>query len=76
MVLAIAAVHGEEISLDRGWELIGVLAAGIGLRALSRQILKLVPVVGWAASEAIGYAGTLAIGCHTLLRAGKEGART
>jgi uncharacterized protein (DUF697 family) len=62
MVLSIAAAHGEEISLDRARELLGVLAAGLGLRALVRQILKLVPVAGWAASGAIGYAGTLAMG--------------
>ena len=62
MVLGIAAAHGEEISLDRARELLGVLAAGFGFRALSRQILKLVPVAGWAASGAIGYAATLAMG--------------
>lgn len=62
MVLGIAAAHGEEISLNRARELLGVLAAGLGLRALARQILKLVPVAGWAASGAIGYAGTLAMG--------------
>ncbi len=67
MVLNIAAAHGEEISLDRARELLGVLAAGLGLRALARQILKLVPVAGWAASGAIGYAGTLAMG-QTALR--------
>jgi uncharacterized protein (DUF697 family) len=62
MVLGIAAAHGEEISLDRARELLGVLAAGFGLRALARQIVKLVPVGGWAASGAIGFAGTLAMG--------------
>jgi uncharacterized protein (DUF697 family) len=74
MVLGIAAAHGEEISLDRARELLGVLAAGFGLRALSRQIVKLVPVVGWAASGAIGYAGTLAMGRTAILyfERGKE----
>jgi uncharacterized protein (DUF697 family) len=67
MVLGIAAVYGEEISLDRARELAGVLAAGFGLRALARQIVKLVPVAGWAASGAIGYAGTLAMGRATIL---------
>ncbi|HZC18194.1 MAG TPA: hypothetical protein VE225_00645, partial [Rubrobacteraceae bacterium] len=33
-----------------------------GFRALARQVLKLVPVAGWVASGAIGYAGTLAVG--------------
>ena len=74
MVLAIAAAYGEEISLDRARELGGVLAAGFGLRALYRQILKLVPVGGWAASGAIGYAGTLVMGRATILyfERGKE----
>ncbi len=67
MVLGIAAVYGEEISLERARELLGVLAAGFGLRALARQSVKLVPVGGWAASAAIGYAGTLAMGRATIL---------
>jgi uncharacterized protein (DUF697 family) len=67
MVLGIAAVYGEEISLDRARELAGVLAAGFGLRALARQVVKLVPVAGWAASGAIGYAGTLAMGRAAVL---------
>jgi uncharacterized protein (DUF697 family) len=67
MVLNIAAAHGEELSLDRARELLGVLAAGFGLRALARQVVKLVPVGGWAAAAAIGYAGTVAMGRATML---------
>ena len=67
MVLGIAAVYGEEISFERARELIGVLAAGFGFRALTRQVVKLVPVGGWAASGAIGYAGTLAMGRTAML---------
>jgi uncharacterized protein (DUF697 family) len=67
MVLNIAAAHGEELSLDRARELLGVLAAGFGLRALARQVVKLVPLGGWAAAAAIGYAGTLAMGRATML---------
>ncbi len=67
MVLGIAAVYGEEISLDRARELAGVLAAGFGLRALTRQVVKLIPVGGWAASGTIGYAGTLAMGRAAVL---------
>ena len=62
MVLNIAAAYGEELSMDRARELLGVLAAGFGLRALSRQAVKLVPVGGWAASAVIAYAGTVAMG--------------
>jgi uncharacterized protein (DUF697 family) len=67
MVLKLAAAYGEELSMERARELIGVLAAGFGLRALSRQVVKLVPVGGWAAAAAIGYAGTVAMGRSTML---------
>jgi uncharacterized protein (DUF697 family) len=67
MVLNIAAAHGEELSLDRARELLGVLAAGFGLRALARQVVKLIPVGGWAAAAVIGYAGTVAMGRATML---------
>ena len=75
MVLQIAAAYGEELSIDRARELLGVLAAGFGLRALSRQVIKLVPLAGWAAAAAIGYAGTVAMGRATMLyfeRGGQE----
>lgn len=67
MVLHLAAAYGEDLSLQRARELIGVLAAGFGLRALTRQVVKVVPVGGWAASAAIGYAGTVAMGRSTML---------
>lgn len=67
MVLLIAAAHGEELSIERARELLGVLAAGFGMRALARQVVKFVPVGGWAAAAAVGYAGTLAMGRATML---------
>ena len=67
MVLNIAAAYGEELTTERARELVGVLAAGFGLRAISRQVLKLVPVAGWAASGVIGYTGTLAMGRAAIL---------
>lgn len=67
MVLHIAAVYGEELSMERVRELIGVLAAGFGMRALGRQVVKLIPFGGWAVAAAIGYAGTLAMGRATML---------
>jgi uncharacterized protein (DUF697 family) len=75
MVLKLAAAYGEELSMERARELIGVLAAGFGLRALSRQVVKLVPVGGWAASAAIGYAGTVAMGRSTMLYFERGGQR-
>ena len=67
MVLHLAAAYGEELSYGRARELLGVLAAGFGLRALTRQVVKVVPVGGWAAAAAIGYAGTVAMGRSTML---------
>lgn len=67
MVLNIAAAHGEELTLERARELLGVLAAGFGLRAVGRQVVKLVPIAGWAASGVIGYTGTLAMGRAAIL---------
>jgi uncharacterized protein (DUF697 family) len=67
MVLHLAAAYGEDLSWQRARELTGVLAAGFGLRALTRQVVKVVPVGGWAASAAVGYAGTVAMGRSTML---------
>ena len=75
MVLNIAAAYGEELSMERARELLGVLAAGFGLRALARQAVKLVPVGGWAAAGAIGYAGTIAMGRATMLYFERGGQR-
>ena len=67
MVLHLAAAHDVELSFQRARELLGVLAAGLGLRALTRQVVKVVPVGGWLAAAAIGYAGTVAMGRSTML---------
>lgn len=67
MVLMIAAAYGEELSFQRARELVGVLALGFGLRAVTRQVVKFVPFGGWAAAAAVGYAGTLAMGRATTL---------
>ena len=75
MVLNIAAAYGEDLSLDRARELLGVLAAGLGMRALARQAVKLVPFAGWAAAAAIGYAGTVAMGRATMLYFERGGQR-
>ncbi len=75
MVLLLAAAYGEDLSLSRARELLGVLAAGFGLRAVSRQVVKLIPVGGWAAGAAIGYAGTIAMGRATMLYFERGGQR-
>jgi len=62
LVLRIAAAHGEEIDRERLPEIVAALGAGVGLRALARELLDLVPVAGWAVKGAVAYAGTRALG--------------
>jgi uncharacterized protein (DUF697 family) len=62
MVLQIAAAYGEEMGAERIKELAGVIGGGFAMRTVARQIVGLVPALGWAAKAAIGYSGTLAMG--------------
>lgn len=62
LVLRIALAYGQEIDKERAVELIGVVGAGFGMRAVARELLDFVPVAGWAMKGAIAYAGTKAIG--------------
>jgi uncharacterized protein (DUF697 family) len=62
LVLRLAAAYGQEIDAQRVPEILGVVASGIGLRALARQALGVVPVAGWAVKGGIAYAGTRALG--------------
>jgi len=62
LVLRIALAHGEQIDNRRAVELVGVVGAGFGMRAVARELLDLVPVAGWAVKGAIAYTGTKAVG--------------
>jgi uncharacterized protein (DUF697 family) len=62
LVLRIAACYGQEPSPDRLLELASVFGVGLGLRALAREALDVVPVAGWALKGAVAYSGTRAIG--------------
>src|SRR6478672_10422969 len=62
MVLGIGACYGENVSTDRAVELLSVLGAGFGFRAVARELLDLVPVAGWAVKSAIAYSATKALG--------------
>ncbi len=67
MVLQIAAAYGEDIGLARGREILGVLGGAVAMRAVARQVVGLIPALGWAMKGGIAYAGTLAIG-HAAIR--------
>jgi uncharacterized protein (DUF697 family) len=62
LVLRIAIAYGEELDQNRAVEIVGVVGAGYGFRMLAREVLDLVPVVGWAVKGAVAYSGTRAIG--------------
>jgi uncharacterized protein (DUF697 family) len=62
LVLSIAACYGQRISTDRAIELLSVLGAGFGFRAIAREMLDLVPFAGWAVQSGVAYSGTKALG--------------
>ncbi|HEX7082779.1 MAG TPA: hypothetical protein VF186_01550 [Gaiellaceae bacterium] len=62
LVLRIALAHGVELDGRRGAELLAVVGAGAGFRAVAREALDVVPVAGWALKGAVAYGGTKAIG--------------
>jgi uncharacterized protein (DUF697 family) len=62
MVFRIATAYGEEIDRDRALEILAVIGAGFGFRALAREALGFVPGVGWAIKGGIAYVGTRALG--------------
>jgi uncharacterized protein (DUF697 family) len=62
LVLRIALAHGQHVDASRAPELLGVVGAGFGLRAVARQALDVIPVFGWALKGAIAYTGTRAVG--------------
>ncbi len=62
LVLRLAHAQGLEMDRERAIELLGVVGAGLGFRAIARQLLDVVPVAGWALKGAVAYTGTRAIG--------------
>lgn len=62
LVLRIALAYGQPVDNQRLPELLGVLGAGLGFRAVARELLDVVPIAGWAVKGGIAYSGTRAIG--------------
>jgi len=62
MVLRIALAYGQQIDNQRLGELLGVVGAGFGFRAVARELLDVVPVAGWAVKGGVAYSGTRAVG--------------
>jgi len=62
LLMRIADAYGFELDRKRIPEVLGVIGGGLGLRAVARSLLGLVPVAGWAVKAGIAYAGTRAFG--------------
>ena len=82
MLLRIEQAYGLDADpRERAPELLATVAAGLGLRAVARQLLGVVPVAGWAVKGAVAYAGTRALGEAAIKRQeirmpGGDGARS
>jgi uncharacterized protein (DUF697 family) len=69
MLLRIEQAYGLDADpRERAPEVLATIAAGLGLRAVARQLLAVVPVAGWAVKGAVAYAGTRALGEATVKR--------
>jgi uncharacterized protein (DUF697 family) len=69
LVLRLAEAHGAAGDVrERLPELAAILGVGFGLRALARELLDLIPGVGWVLKDAIAYGGTRALGEAARLR--------
>ncbi len=62
MVLRIAAIYGEPMSVQRARTLGATIVGGVALRYLAQQGAKLVPGPGWVVAGGIAGVGTWAIG--------------
>jgi uncharacterized protein (DUF697 family) len=63
MLLRIDQAYGLELDpRERLPEVIATVGAGLGLRAIARELLDLVPFAGWAVKGGVAYAGTRALG--------------
>ena len=62
MVLRLATAYGENIDGERAFELLSVVGVGLGLRAIARNVIGIVPGLGWAVKGVIAFVGTRAMG--------------
>lgn len=61
MALQIAAVYGKAMNRDRIGEILTVMAGGLGFRAVARQLVARVPLLGWAIKPGVAAGGTMAM---------------
>jgi uncharacterized protein (DUF697 family) len=51
-----------EADQDRWPEVLATIGAGLGFRAVARQLLGVIPVAGWLVKGTVAYTGTRAVG--------------
>ena len=62
MLFELAAIFGRGIKPERGYEVAGVLAGGLVLRAVTRALVKQTPHIGFAVKALTAAAGTYGMG--------------
>ncbi|MBN1180606.1 MAG: GTP-binding protein [Anaerolineae bacterium] len=62
MVLRIAAMYGESLSVRHAKELLSTIAGGVLLRFLAGELVKLIPGPGWVIAGFVNGIGTWAMG--------------
>jgi uncharacterized protein (DUF697 family) len=62
LVLRLAVVYGIEVDQQRLPEVLATLGAGLGFRAVARQLLGTVPIAGWVIKGGVAYTGTRVLG--------------
>jgi uncharacterized protein (DUF697 family) len=62
LVMKLATAYGQQLDAQRLPEVLGVVGTGLGLRAIARGALGVVPVGGWAVKGGVAYTGTRALG--------------
>jgi len=67
LVLRIAAIYGESLSVRHARELLTTIAGSVALRYLAAQLGKFVPGPGWLVGAAVTGLGTWAIGRVAML---------
>lgn len=67
MIMRLAAIYDQELTLARAREVLAVLGGGLTFRALAHQLLDLIPGPGWVIKSGVAHIGTVALG-----KAGKK----
>jgi len=62
MVLRIAAIYGESLSVRHARELLTTIAGGVTLRFLAGELAKVIPGPGWVVAGVVAGVGTWAMG--------------